>query len=157
MASMHKEIRTKINQTAHLLAQREFARIRLELMTLCEQLLKAGKSYQEVMQAIDKSLWIIVLYARVSPTIRRTYNSDGYPHCDTLRRIGKAHDMAVTIAGATIAACSGYGRIRSQPIKVANNIDLRRASPIIEFQIASLKNTNQTIWKMGILFEDYSL
>jgi hypothetical protein len=56
MAAMHKEIRTKINQTAHLLAQREFARIRLELMTLCEQLLKAGKSYQEVMQAIDKSL-----------------------------------------------------------------------------------------------------
>ena len=51
--TMHKEIRTKINQTAHLLAQREFARIRLELTTLCEQLRKAGKSYQEIIQAMD--------------------------------------------------------------------------------------------------------
>lgn len=51
---MPKEIRTKINQTAHLLAQSEFARIRKELITLCEQLRKAGKSYQEIMQAIDK-------------------------------------------------------------------------------------------------------
>jgi hypothetical protein len=56
MATMHKEIRTKINQAAHLLAQREFARIRMELITLCEQLRKAGKSYQEVMQAIDKAM-----------------------------------------------------------------------------------------------------
>ena len=51
--TMHKEIRTKINQTAHLLAQREFARIRLELITLCEQLREAGKSYQEIIQAMD--------------------------------------------------------------------------------------------------------
>ncbi len=50
---MHKVIRTKVNKTAHLLAQREFARIRLELTTLCEQLRKAGKSFQEIMQAID--------------------------------------------------------------------------------------------------------
>ncbi len=49
-----KEIRTKINQTAHLLAQREVARITMELTTLCEQLQRAGKSDKEIMQAIDK-------------------------------------------------------------------------------------------------------
>lgn len=51
---MHKDTRTKINQTAHMLAQREFARIRAELTALCVQLRKEGKSYPEIMQAIDK-------------------------------------------------------------------------------------------------------
>ena len=50
---MNKEIRTMINQTAHTLAQREFARIRAELTALCVQLRKGGKSYQEAMQAIE--------------------------------------------------------------------------------------------------------
>jgi len=51
---MQKEIRTRVNQTAHFMAQFEYARIRMELITLCEQLQKDGKTFQEIMQAIDR-------------------------------------------------------------------------------------------------------
>jgi len=52
--TMQKEIRTRVNQTAHFMAQFEYARIRMELITLCEQLQKDGKTFQEIMQAIDR-------------------------------------------------------------------------------------------------------
>lgn len=51
---MNKEIRTKINQTAHLLAQREFARIRGELMVLYAMWRKEGRAPEEILQAIGK-------------------------------------------------------------------------------------------------------
>lgn len=51
-----KEIRTKINRAAHRLALVESVRISSELIARCDEMRKAGKSHEEIMQAIDGML-----------------------------------------------------------------------------------------------------